>query len=198
MAAWYEELTHWKRFWCWERLRAGGEGDDRGWDGWMASRTRWTWVWGNSGSWWWTGRPGVLQPVESQRVGHDLASEQQLNTMMTFISRACLSFPSQTSYPLNTNCSLLPQPPATTILPSFSVNLTTVGPHISGVISYLSFCDWFLSLALCPQGSPMLWPGSEFHFFLRLRNIPLSGWTTFCSSTHLSMDIWWKQSFSHY
>ena len=56
-----EELTHWKRPWCWEGLGAGGEGDDRGWDGWMASPTRWTWVWVNSGSWWWTGRPGVLR-----------------------------------------------------------------------------------------------------------------------------------------
>ena len=50
-----KELTHWKRPWCWEGLRAGGEGDDRGWDGWMASPTWWTWVWVNSGSWWWTG-----------------------------------------------------------------------------------------------------------------------------------------------
>ena len=55
-----EELTHWKRPWCWERLKEGGEGDDRGWDGWMASPTWCTWVWVNSGSWWWTGRPGVL------------------------------------------------------------------------------------------------------------------------------------------
>ena len=54
-----EELTHLKRPWCWEGLGAGGEGDDRGWDGWMASLTRWTWVWVNSGCWWWTGRPGV-------------------------------------------------------------------------------------------------------------------------------------------
>ena len=53
-----EELTHWERLWWWEGLRAGGKGDDRGWDGWMASLTRWTWVWVNSGSWWWTGRPG--------------------------------------------------------------------------------------------------------------------------------------------
>ena len=52
-----------------------GEGDDRGWDGWMALPTRWTWVWVNSGSWWWTGRPGVLQFMESQRVGHDWATE---------------------------------------------------------------------------------------------------------------------------
>ena len=60
--------------WCWERLGAGGEGDDRGWDGWMASLTRWTWIWVNSRSWWWTGRPGVLRFMGSQRVGHDWAS----------------------------------------------------------------------------------------------------------------------------
>ena len=57
------------------RAWAGGEGDDRGWDGWMASLTRWTWVWVNSGSWWWTGRPGVLRFMGSQRVGHDWATE---------------------------------------------------------------------------------------------------------------------------
>ena len=55
-----QELTHWKRPWCWERLKAGGEGDDRGWDGWKASPTQWTWVWAGSESWWRTGRPGVL------------------------------------------------------------------------------------------------------------------------------------------
>ena len=75
LATWCEELTHWKRPWCWERLKVRGEGDDRGWDGWMASRTRWTWVWVNSGRWWWTGRPGVLWFMESQRVRHDWATE---------------------------------------------------------------------------------------------------------------------------
>ena len=69
-----EELTHWK-IWCWEGLGAGGEGDNRGWDGWMASPTQWTWVWVNSGRWWWTGRPGVLQFMRSQRVWHDWATE---------------------------------------------------------------------------------------------------------------------------
>ena len=53
LATWCEELTHLKRPWCWERLGAGGEGDKRGWDGWMASPTWWTWVWVNSRSWWW-------------------------------------------------------------------------------------------------------------------------------------------------
>jgi len=70
-----EELTHWKSLWCWEGLGAGGEGDDRGWDGWMASLTWWTWVWVNFRSWWWTGRPGVLQFMGSQRVGHNWATE---------------------------------------------------------------------------------------------------------------------------
>ena len=70
-----KELTHWKRLWCWEGLGAGGKGDDRGWDGWMASPTWWTWVWVNSGSWWWTGRPAVLWFMGSQRVGHDLQTE---------------------------------------------------------------------------------------------------------------------------
>ena len=68
-------LTYLKRPWCWERLKAGGEGDGREWDGWIASLTQWTWVWVNSGSWWWTGRPGVLQCIGSQRVGHDWATE---------------------------------------------------------------------------------------------------------------------------
>ena len=75
LATWCEELTQLKRLWCWEKLRARGEGDDRGWDGWMASPTRWTWVWVDSGSWWWTGRPGVLWFMRSQRVGHDWATE---------------------------------------------------------------------------------------------------------------------------
>ena len=70
-----EELTHWKRLWCWEGLGAGGEGDDRGWDGWIASMTRWTWVWVSSGSWWWTGRPGMLRFMGSQRVGQYWATE---------------------------------------------------------------------------------------------------------------------------
>ena len=57
--------------WCWEKLKAGGEADNRGWDGWMASLARWTWVWVSSRSWWWIGKPGVLQSMGSQRVGYD-------------------------------------------------------------------------------------------------------------------------------
>ena len=68
-------IDHWKRPWCWEKLKVGGEGDDRGWDGWMASFTQWAWVWACSGSWWWTGKPGMLQSMGSQSVGHDWATE---------------------------------------------------------------------------------------------------------------------------
>ena len=71
---WPPDVKNWltgKRPWCWKRLKAGGEGDDSGWDGWMASPTQWTWVWASSGSWWWTGKPGVLQSMGSQRVRHD-------------------------------------------------------------------------------------------------------------------------------
>ena len=75
LATWCKELTHLKRLRCWERLKTGGEEGDRGWDGWMVSLTQWTWVCVNSRSWWWTRRPGMLQSMGSQRVGHDWATE---------------------------------------------------------------------------------------------------------------------------
>ena len=82
-----KELTHWKRLWCWEGLGAGGKGDDRGCDGWMASPTQWTWVWVNSGSWWWIGRPGMLQFMGSQKVGHNWATELNwMNLLMEILS----------------------------------------------------------------------------------------------------------------
>ena len=74
LATWCEELTPWKRPWCWERLKAG-EGDGRGWDGWMVLLTRWTWVWATSGSWRWTGKPDVLQSMGLQRGRHNWATE---------------------------------------------------------------------------------------------------------------------------
>ena len=79
LATWCEELTHLKRPWCWERLKAGGEGDDRGWDGWMPSPTQWTWIWVSSGSWWWTGNPGVLPSMGLQSWTH-LSDWTELNT----------------------------------------------------------------------------------------------------------------------
>ena len=80
LTTWCEERTHWKRPWCCERLKAGGEGDDKGKDVWMASLTQWTWVWSNSGRWWRTGKPGVLQSLGSQRVGHDWGTENNMHT----------------------------------------------------------------------------------------------------------------------
>ena len=81
----FGHLIHWKRLWCWGRLKAG-EGDDRGWDGWMASPTRWRWVWVNSGNWWWTGKPGVLQSMGSQRARHDWATE------LTYLTHLILAY----------------------------------------------------------------------------------------------------------
>ena len=87
LATWFEELTHWKRPWCWEQLRAR-EGHDRGWDGWKASPTQWTWIWVSSGRWWWTRRPGMLWFMGLQRVGHDWATE--LNWMFEHLLGARL------------------------------------------------------------------------------------------------------------
>ena len=75
---WSPDVKNWlfqKKPWCWERLKAGGKGDNRGWDGWMESLTQWTWVWASSGSWWWTGKPGMLQSMGSQRVRHNWVTE---------------------------------------------------------------------------------------------------------------------------
>ena len=83
LATWCEELTHWKRAWCWEGLKVGEEGDDRGWDGWLASLTQWTWVWVNSGSCWWTGRPGMPQSMGSQRVRQDWTTELNFSTILS-------------------------------------------------------------------------------------------------------------------
>ena len=87
LATWCEELTHWKRPWCWLRLKAGGEGDNRGWGGWMASPTHWTCIWVNSRSWWWTGRPGLLQSMGSQRVRHSWATKLNWSKISSKIFR---------------------------------------------------------------------------------------------------------------
>ena len=76
LAAWCEKLPHWKRPWCWERWKTGGEGGNRGWDGWMASPTRWTWVWASPGRWWRTRKSDVLQSMGLQKVGHNWMTEQ--------------------------------------------------------------------------------------------------------------------------
>ena len=85
LGTWCKQLTHLKRHWCWERLKAGAEGDDRGWDGWMASPTQWTWVWVDSRSWWWTGRPGVLRFMGLQRVGHDWVTKLNWTELNVYV-----------------------------------------------------------------------------------------------------------------
>ena len=90
-------------------LKAGGEGDDRGWDGWMASPTQWTWVWVDSGSCWWTGRPDVLQFMGSQRVRHEWAAELNCLNQHRFITSQCLEALSPVTGWLESNCFKFPQ-----------------------------------------------------------------------------------------
>ena len=95
LATWFKELTHWKRTWCWERLKAGGEGDDRGWYACIALLTWWTSVWVGSKSWWWTGKPYLLQSMGSQRgIRHDWATELTDWSKMSIFLYSCeFSFP---------------------------------------------------------------------------------------------------------
>ena len=102
------QLTHWKRPWCWEGLGAGGEGDDRGWDGWMAPLTWWMWVWVNSGSWWWTGRASVLQFMGWQRVRHNWATELNWLLFLSSVFLFLYSIPTHGS--IQPSHSLLPEP----------------------------------------------------------------------------------------
>ena len=132
LATWCEELTHLKRLWCWERLKAGGEGDNRGCNGWMASLTQWTWVSVNSGSWWWTGRPGMLRSMGLQRVGHDWA------TKLNWIFFASTIYSSQRA-PCSQQEDLhiaLWQPPQGGLFPSHS---PSPGPTLSnpGLMKYI-------------------------------------------------------------
>ena len=90
LTTWCEEPTHWKRLWCWKMLTMEREGDNRGWNGWMASPTQWTWVWVGFRSCWWTGRPGELQSMWLQRVIHDWATE--LNWTEAFINILSCTF----------------------------------------------------------------------------------------------------------
>ena len=99
LVTWCKELTHWKRPWCWERLRAGGEGGDRGWDGWTASPTQWTWVWANSGRQWRTGRPGVLQPPDTTEVAKSRTQLSSWTTATTLLVPGCVRW---------SGCSLTP------------------------------------------------------------------------------------------
>ena len=135
LATWCKELTHLKRPWCWERLRAGGEGDDGGWDCWMASLTQWKWVWVNSGNWWWTGRPGVLQSMGSQRVGHDWVTE--LNWTLKLL---------QSHWPLgwflDTSVTLLHQSLRSSACSAYFLVFTEVLPLVTQVLPSQGGIPW--------------------------------------------------------
>jgi len=114
LATWCEELTHWKNPWCWERLKAEGEEGGRGWNVWMTSPIQWTWVWANSGRWWRTGRPGMLQSMGLQRVGHNLVTEQQqrlFTDSMTLLSFFLISLQKSYFSPLTLIALLTSSPP---------------------------------------------------------------------------------------
>ena len=98
LATWCEQPSHWKRSWCWERLMAGEEVGDRGWDDWMAPSTHWTWVWANSERQWRTGKPGMLQSMGLQTVGHDSVAEQQQQCIS--VNPKLLIYPPSTVLPL--------------------------------------------------------------------------------------------------
>ena len=91
LATWCEELTHWKRPWCCKRLKVGGEEANRRWDGWVASLTQWTWGWVGAGSWWRTGKPGMLQSMGLQRVRHDWVTE--LNWKQALCAPTVMGYP---------------------------------------------------------------------------------------------------------
>ena len=90
---WCAELSYWKRSWCWERLKAGGEGHNRGWDGWMASLTQWTWVWASSWSWWWAQKPRMLQSTGSQSVRQNWLTEMNWCWMKIHVNQEVCSQP---------------------------------------------------------------------------------------------------------
>ena len=77
LGTWCEEPTHWRRHWCWERVKAEEEEGDKGWDGWMASPIQWTWTWANSRRWWRTGRPGVLKWQSWTQLGDRTTTKKQ-------------------------------------------------------------------------------------------------------------------------
>ena len=162
LVTWCKELTHLKRLWCWERLKAGGEGDDRGWDGWMASTTQWTWVWVNSGNWWWTGRPGVLQSMGSQRVGHDWVTE--LNWTPGFRVHLCHLLPmwSWTNYCLSVQLLLHFQPRKMTC----TLQCCCFTPNVIYTHIYVMLCNYILRLYMIWYYT--LYDTVLFHYILRL------------------------------
>ena len=163
LATWCEELTHWKRPWCWKRLRAEGEGDNRGWDGWMASPTQWTCVWVDSGGWWWAGRPGMLQSMGSQSQTRPInwttdhvEAEEKLDRLKTWV----LTFSFISTIFSNASCCFLS---ICCLLRGFN------GPFLEGPasVSFLRckcvpepafiFCSWLTGIKLGHWSADTVW-----------------------------------------
>ena len=172
LATWCEELTHLKRPWCWERLKAGGDGDDRGWDGWIASPTQWTWVWVNSKSWWWTRRPGVLQVTWGHK---ELGTNEQLNWLKIQYLPAVV---------LKLSCS------------SF-FDILDIGPFFRYKFCryFLSFyrlhCCWLLRLSFLHLVNLEPWQRSYGHTYVNLFAIPFLCFTGLSSSFVAGTTLFW-------
>ena len=119
-----------KKPWCWERLNTRGEGGNRGWDGWMASLTQWTWVWASSSSWCWTGKHGVLQSMVLQTVGHDWATKLTNTTLDPRLDLLHQGSQLRDKRKLKSSCCLLTSgEPVITGPPSGRVKFTCKKPH---------------------------------------------------------------------
>ena len=181
LAPWCEEPTDWKRPWCWERLRVGGEGDDRGWNGWMASLTQWTRDWASPGRWWRTGKPSVLQSMGSQRVSCeelDMTYDQTTATATHEYSAGLGLLPS------GLQTWLFPQPAA---LPFLTLLLQT---FTWGLLTLLSLLLIWLPPGNLPpcqvwaKGIEQEFLRSLFFLILHYCRDPQQGWF------HLPEDMW--------
>ena len=131
LTTWCKELTHLKRPWCWERLKVGGEGDDRGWDGWMTSPTQWTWVWVSARSWWWTGKPGVLQSTGLQTQLGNWTEPPVIRWLISSLKRV----PEASSFSISGN--------AFQVVPGALLHIHTVRSVFS--LQFYSTFQWLLS-----------------------------------------------------
>ena len=183
LATWCEELTHWKRPWCCEGLGAGGEGDDRGWDGWIASPTRWTWVWVNSWSWWWTGRPSVLRFMGLQEVWHDWVTEPNWTEVLLAQTVKCLPIMRETRFPSLGREDPLEKEMAThSSIISWKTPWTEEPGRLQSIGSQRVRHDWATSLSLSPKGH-LVCVGKEV--FISVGFLKCLTWQT------LTVD-WWK------
>ena len=129
---WPPDVKNWhslKSPWCWERLKVGGEGDNRGWNGWVASPTQWTWVWVSSGTWWWMGKPGMLQSMGSQRFGHNWATEVNWTSSYQMVIYFLKRVPEASSFSISGNAvQVVPGtlPPIHTVWPVFSLQVYSI------------------------------------------------------------------------